>query len=189
METTKSLFVSAMKAGLIIGVISIVIFLFMYIAGIQPIGFMLPILILLLSIAISVAFLVIFLKKFRSEIGGFISFKDAFLYGLIALGLSVILYQFFNFVFIQLVEPEYYKTLMEAQKTWLENYLAGKVSEEQIATELGKIDAKTAEMGSFLTLIKNTVGSLIFMAVIALVVGAIMKKKPNLFDNNTGGVI
>ena len=78
---------------------------------------------------------------------------------------------------------------MEAQKSWMENYLVGKMPEEQISEQLDKIDAQAAKMGSFSTLLKNTLGSLVFGGIIALIVGAIMKKNPDVFDNNSGGVI
>ena len=88
-----------------------------------------------------------------------------------------------------LVEPEYYKHIMDAQKAWMETYLAGKMPEEQIAQQLDKLDAQAAKMGTFSTLLKNLLGSMVVSAIIALIVGAVMKKKPEMFDNNSGGVI
>jgi hypothetical protein len=189
METKNSLFISALKSGLIIGAVSIVIFLLMYVADIKPVGIMLPILILLISIAISIIVLVVLFKKYRTSIGGFISFRDAFLYSFIALALSVVIYQIFNYLFVLLVDPEYYKSIMEAQKTYMENYLTGKMSEEQIAQQLDSMDQKFAKMGTFSSLLQNILGSVIFSGVIALILGAIMKKKADLFENNAGGAI
>jgi hypothetical protein len=189
MEPKNSLFSSALKSGLIIGVVSIVVFIIMYVADIKPVGIMLPLLILFLTIAISIVVLVVLLRKYKTEIGGFISFRDAFLYCFIALSVSIIISQVFNYIFIQLIEPEYYKNIMDAQKSWMENYLAGKMPEEQITEQLDKIDAQAAKMGSFSTLLKNTLGSIVFGGIIALIVGAIMKKKPDVFDNASGGVI
>jgi len=189
METKNSLFSSALKTGLIIGVISIALFLIMYVADIKPVGIMMPIVILLLSLAISIIVLVIYLKKYRTSIDGFISFRDAFLYSLIAFTVSVIIYQFFTYIFILLVDPEYYKNIMEAQKTWMENYLTGKVSDEQMSDTLDKIDKQAAEMGSISTALKNLLSSVVVGGIISLIVGAIMKKKPEMFDNASGGVI
>jgi len=121
METKNSLFISALKTGLIIGVVSIVVFIIMYVADIKPVGIVMPLLILVLSIALSIIVLVVLFKKYRTETGGFISFRDAFLYCFIAFSVSIILSQLFNYLFIQLIEPEYYKNIMEAQKTWMEN--------------------------------------------------------------------
>lgn len=78
---------------------------------------------------------------------------------------------------------------MEAQKTWMENYLAGKMSEEQITQQLDKLDEQASKMGTFSAMLKNVLTSSIFGAIIALILGAIMKKNPEVFDNNAGGVI
>lgn len=189
METKNSLFSSALKTGLIIGVVSIVVFLILYVGDIKPVGIMLPILIGLSSIAISIILLVVYFKKYRTSIGGFISFRDTFLYCFIALSVSVILYQFINYFFIMLVDPEYNKNIMDAQKTWMENYLAGKMPDEQIAEQLDKLDEQAAKMGTFSALIKTSLISIIVSGIIALIVGAIMKKKPEMFEENSGGTI
>jgi hypothetical protein len=189
METKNTLFSSALRSGLILGAVSIVAFLIMYVGDIKPVGIFVPIMILLVSMAISIVILVIFLKKYRVSNGGFISFRDAFLYAFIAFAISVILYQVFNFAFIQLIDPEYNKTIMEAQKTWMENYLSGKMSDDQITEQLDKLDEQAAKMGTFSTMLKNTFWSIIVFGIIALIVGAIMKKKPEMFDTTDGGAI
>jgi hypothetical protein len=189
METKNTLFNSALKSGLLIGAVSIVTFLIMYVFDIKPVGLLIPILLLLVSIAISIVILVILLKKYRVSSGGFISFRNAFLFAFLAFAVSVILYQGFNYIFLQLVDPEYNKTIMEAQKTWMEGYLSGKMSDEQIAEQLDKLDEQAAKMGSFSTLLKNTLGSIIVFGIVALIVGAIMKKKPDMFETTDGGAI
>ena len=189
MESKNSLFISALKAGLIIGAVSIVMFLIMYVADIKPVGIMMPIIIMVIGIAISIIILVVLIKKFRTTIGGFISFGDSFLYCFIAFAVSVIVSQLFSYLFVMFIEPEYYKHIMDAQKAWMETYLAGKMPEEKIAEQLDKLDAQAAKMGTSSALLKNLFGSLIVSGIIALIVGAIMKKKPEMFDNTTGGVI
>ncbi len=140
METKNEFFSSALKTGLIIGVVSIFAWIIMYIADIKPVGIMIPMLTGLGMIAISIVILVILFKKYKASIGGFISFKDAFLYCFIALSVSVVLSTLITYLFIALIEPDYYKNIMEAQKTWMENYLSGKMSEEQLAEALDKFD-------------------------------------------------
>lgn len=189
MKTNNTLFISALKSGLIIGAVSIVLFFLMYVADIKPVGLMSPILIGLGSIALSIVLLVVLFKKFRTSIGGLISFRDAFLYCFIALSVSVILSSIITNLFIFLIEPDYYKNIMEAQKTWMEGYLSGKMSDEKIAESLEKIDEQAANMGSMKYILKNMLFSIIGSGVIALIVAAIMKKNPNVFDNASGGVI
>jgi len=190
MESKNTLFSSALKSGLIIGVVSIVVFIIMYVADIKPVGIMMPILIMIVSLAISITILVFLFKKYRTLLGGFISFRDAFLYCLIALVIGLLVSTIFTFLFIHFIEPDYYKNIMDAQKVWMENYLSGKgLSEEQMAQTLDKIDEQAASMGSISSTLKNLLGGVIVSGIIALIVGAIMKKKPDVFDNASGGVI
>jgi len=189
MEPKNSLFNSALKSGLILGGVSVVLLILMYIADIRPVGIMMPIIILLLSIAVSIIILVVLFKKYRTGNGGFISFRDAFLYSFIALATSVIIYQLFSYLFVMVVAPDYYKNLMEAQKAWMENYLAGKMPEEKIVEQLDKIDAQAAKMNSVSTLMKNLLGSIIGSAILAIILGAILKKNPDVFDDKAGGTI
>ena len=190
MEPKNSLFSSAVKSGLIIGVVSIVLFIIMYVADIKPVGIMTPVMMLLVGLAINIAIIVVFLKKYRTEVRGLISFRDAFLYCLIALVTSTLVSTIFTLLFIQFVEPNYYKNIMDAQKTWMENYLSGKgLSEEQMAQTMDKIDEQAAKMGSLSSSLKNLLSGVIVDGIIALIVGAIMKKNPAIFDNASGGVI
>ena len=189
METNKSLYGSSLKTGLIIGAVSIVVFLISYVLDIKPVGFMKPLLILFIGITINIVLLVILFKKYRTETGGFISFKNAFIYCFIAFGIAVLVSQLFSYLFVQIIEPEYYKNIMEAQRTFMENYLTGKIPDEQIAEQLDKMDEKMAEIGSISTLLKNTLGSIVFGGIVALIVAAIMKKKPEMFETTDGGAI
>ena len=189
METKNSLFISSLKSGLIIGVVSIVVFIVMYVADIKPVGIIMPFVIMIIAVAINIAILVVLLKKYRTEIGGFISFRNAFLYCFIALVTSAVISTIFTLLFIQFIEPEYYKNIMEAQKAYMENYLSGKMSEEQIAQSLDKMDAQMAKMGSVSSTLKGLLGNIVVGGIVALIVGAIMKKNPDVFDNKAGGVI
>jgi len=189
METKNSMFNSALKSGLIIGAVSIVIFIIMYVADYKPVGIMMPIVIMLIGLAINIVMLVILFKNYRTQIGGFISFRDAFLYCFITLAIATLVSTIFTLLFIQFIEPNYYKSIMEAQKAYMENYLSGKVSEEQMAQTLDKLDEQAAKMTAFSSFIKSLIGGVIFDGIIALIVGAIMKKNPDVFDNASGGVI
>lgn len=189
METKKSVFNPAIMAGLIIGAVSIVFFIVLYIGGIMPVGIMKPILLGLLGFAISIILLVVYLKKYRTEIGGFITFSDAFLFGFIALVVSAVLSALFSYLFNQFFDPDYTRSIIEAQKDYMENYLSGKVPDEKIQESLDKIDE-----GMNKSLIKQSLRSLlvgtIFALIVSLIVGAILKRKPGVFDDQTnGGVI
>lgn len=189
METKKVLINSALKTGLIIGVVSIVVFLFEYVADIKPVGIMMPIMIMVIGIAINITVLVVLFKKFRTQIGGFISFSNAFLYCFLAMVIATVISSLFTLLFLQLVDPDYLKNIMEAQKAYMENYLAGKMSEEQLATTLDGIDQEAAKMTPVSQTIKSLIAGVIFGGIISLILGAILQKKSGLFQDNTGGTI
>ena len=189
MENKNVLLNESVKAGLIIGAVGIFVFLIEYVADFKPVGIVRPMLMMLIALGITITMLVIYLKKYRAALGGFISFRDAFLFSLITLVVSGIMYTLFTFLFMQLFDPEYMKNMMQAQKDWMETYLSGKMPEDKIQEQLDKIElqmSKPALIQSLTSLGYTTV----FSAIAALIVGAIMKKKPNVFDDGaSGGVI
>ncbi len=190
METRKELFLSALKAGFIIAAVGIVLFVVEYVADIKPVGLMKPILMMLFGLAVNITLLVIFLKQYRTKIGGFISFGDAFLYCFTTLAVAALISTLFTFIFMKFFDPMYMKNIMEAQKGWMENYLAGKMPEDKIAEQLAKLDEQAEKATTIVQNVKNIGIGLIFGAIISLIVGAIMKKNPDVFDNSTtGGVI
>jgi hypothetical protein len=81
------------------------------------------------------------------------------------------------------------KNMMDAQKTYWENYLEGKASEQQIADTLAKLDEQAKNATSILQNLKSFGIVLIVGGIISLIVGAIMKKTPEMFDKTSGGVI
>ena len=183
MEAKNSLFISVVKAGLIIGAVSIVVFIIEYIAGITPIGLVKPFIIMLIGLAITIAVLVVLFKQYRASIGGIISFRNAFLYCFIAMVTATVLSGIFTFLFIQFFDPEYIKNIMEKQKDFMENYLSGKMSDEQIAATLDKMDQKAASMTPIKQFTQSLIYGVISGGIIAAIVGAIMKKKPEMFEN------
>jgi hypothetical protein len=190
MESTKPLFPSAIKAGVYLAIAGIVLFILEYVADIKPVGIMKPILLMLLSFAIMIALLVFFLKKYRTEIGGLITFGNAFLFCFIAFVTSTIISTAFTYVFMNYFDPLYMQHVMQAQKEFMENYLQGKVSEEQLTKTMEQIDLQAAKANTLLQTIKNMSFGLIFGLIISLIVSAIMKKNPSIFDTTgTGGVI
>ncbi|MFH1118732.1 MAG: DUF4199 domain-containing protein [Bacteroidota bacterium] len=182
MGTKNYLISPALKAGFIIGSVGISLFMIQYIGGIKPVGIMKPILLMLLGFSVSIILLVVYIKKHRNDNNGFITFGDAFLFGFIALLVSAFISSLFNYLFNQIFDPEYTRSIIEAQKDYMENYLSGKISEEQIQESLDKIDE-----GMNKSVLKQSINSLIggsvFALIVSLIVGAIMKRKQSLFDN------
>jgi uncharacterized membrane protein YoaK (UPF0700 family) len=188
MENKNVLFTSAFKGGLIIAAIGIVIFLVEYAADIMPIGILKPLLIMLFSLAVSIIVLVILVKNFRKKQDGVLTFKDAFLFCLIAMLTSAIIGSLFSYLFMQFFDPHYMTRIMEAQRNWMENYLTGKVSDQQLTDTLNKMDEKMKNTSILKQTMTGMIWNVVFSAIIALIVGAAMKKNPNVFEEK-GGVI
>jgi hypothetical protein len=190
MESTKPMLPAALKAGVYLAIAGIIIFIIEYVADIKPVGILRPIIIMLVSFAIIITMLVFLLKKYRTDIGGYISFGNAFLFCLLAFVASTILSTAFTYLFMNYFDPMYMQHVMQAQKDFMENYLSGKVSDEQLAKTLQQIDEQAAKANSLMQTIKQMSFGLIFGVIISLILGAIMKRNPALFDNSsTGGVI
>ncbi|NVO18325.1 MAG: DUF4199 domain-containing protein [Bacteroidetes bacterium] len=190
METSKPMFPAALKAGGYLAIIGIVLFIIQYVAGIEMVGIWKPILLMLLNFGIIITVLVFLLKSYRTSTGGLISFGQAFLFCFIAFFASSIISTIFTYVFNNYFDPGYMKHMLEAQKDYMENYLSGKVSDTQLQETLNKIDKQAADANSIFATIKNMGIGLIFGAVASLIIGAIMKKNPSVFDNSApGGVI
>ena len=114
METRKELYTSAVKAGLVIAAIGILWFIIQYILDIKPVGLVKPILLGLFALALNIVILVFYLKKFRTQAGGTISFGNAFLFSFVALACAAIISTAFTYLFIQFFDPMYMKNIMEA---------------------------------------------------------------------------
>lgn len=183
MNNKKQLFISSAKTGLLIGAGLILISLILYIAGVLPVGILKPILLVVLNIAVCVVVLVISLKKVRTAAGGILTFGDAFLYGLVALLTGFIVSTVYSYVFNEFFDPAYMKNILEAQKDWMEGYLQGKMSDEQIQEQLDAMDAQM-DLSFAAKYLRPLRIYLVFAAIVSLIIAAAMKKNPSVFEGN-----
>jgi hypothetical protein len=183
METTPSLQKTAITTGLYISVASIVWFLIQYIFGIAPVGFIKPILLGLSGFAISIVILVVMLKRFRNDTGGYITFGNAFIFSLIALVVSTLISGLFNFIFLKYFDPDHVKTLLEAQMIWMEDFMVrNNLPDDQIDKALDGIAKQMEDSNSLKQVLKSLGIGVIVSAIIALIIAAIMKKNRSIFD-------
>lgn len=182
MNTYKPLINSSVIAGFYIGLATILIFLIQYSLDIMPVGLLKPILLWLIGFAITITILIITLKNFRNEQGGFITFLNAFLFSVIALVCAAFLSSFFTYVFIEFFEPDYIRNIMEAQLVWTENFMMRQgVADEQIDKTISKIIEQMEDATAFSQAFGSFHWRVVVNVVIALVFAAIMKKTPDIF--------
>ena len=171
MENQKSSATSVMlNYGLILGFVSILIAVINFAFGdvYKPHW-----IISVIGIAVSIAVIVMGLKKVKEDNGGYLKLGEALKTGLGIALISGIVYTVYLFVFTSYIEPEFYANMAKVQEaTILEKY--PNMSDEQL-------EASKEMAGKFLgpgvTAAMTLAGSLFFGFIISLIAGLIMQKK------------
>lgn len=167
---------NAIKHGLILGAITIVITLAIYAIDYTM---MVSLKFALFSFLIFLGYGIYAGISFRKEIGGFISFKNAFLHGFILFALSALISTIFNILLYTVIDPELGQKLTDVSVVNAEEMMRnfGIPEGEQMDQAIEK--ARTDAAGRFTVggLALGYVWALIGCAVFALITGAIVKKK------------
>lgn len=175
-ETTEksTLMNNAVKHGVILSAISIVLTLAYYVIDYT----------LLASIKIALLSLVIFLGYgiyagigYRKEIGGFISFKNAFIHGFVIFALSAFISTGFNILLHTVIDPELGSKLTDVTVANTEEMMRSfGMPEDKMDEALEKARTDSAERYTVGGLALGYVFAVIFCAIFALISGAIVKK-------------
>jgi hypothetical protein len=184
MEKKPSIIQFTMTYGAILGIVSIIFSLFLYMAGIMPYNLKRIILIGLISLIIMIAFLVVGTKAYRDKVlGGTITYWNAVLVGMLIIVFSTILGSFYNLIFNLFIDPEYTDKVIEASKSWWYDYLnnmgAPDASIEDTMNRLDRQQANSTPMKSFFQSIYT---SIIFGLILSLITSAFIKKNPKPFS-------
>lgn len=187
MEPTQTnLLKSTATYGAILGAIVVVYSVILYALNIMPVGFLVPILLFLLSI--SIYFFLIFwgTKKIRNEIlGGNMTYGQGLQIGVLIALFAAIITAFYSYLQNAIIDPEYIGRVMNAQKDWLTQFMASKgLPEDQIDKALAGIDDKMKETNHIKTFFSSIFISTILGFIISLITAGILKKQPGLFDDN-----
>lgn len=136
----------------------------------------------LTTLAINIALMVIPVTSRRKELGGFISFGNAFVICFLVLAGSALLQSVFTYILYNLVDPELSEFIkekaIETATSMMEKFGAPQESIDKAIEEMQNENfAQTpARIG------KQFFFGLLFGAVIALIVAAILKKNPKVPD-------
>jgi hypothetical protein len=182
-ETNSSFLKNALNGGLILGLIQVIYSVILYILDIMPIGFKMMGIMLVISLAIYFVVILYTTKSYRNNVlGGYISFGQAFLFGLLVAVFAAILVAIYNYIFYSWIDPEYAGKVVSASKEWTENFMVSKgVSESQISDAMDKIDEKGV-VTPLKTMRQALVGGAIFGAIVSLITGAIAKKNKDIIE-------
>jgi Protein of unknown function (DUF4199) len=130
--------------------------------------------VLLVAIAMTVTFGVLTIREHRTNLGGFIDFKQAFLVCFVAFLISGLISSVFSFVYNTYINPSFMEGMKESMITMFDD--AGVPDEARADALKGIDDAKTIG-GTVLSFLKGTILSTIIAAIMA----AIMKKERPMF--------
>lgn len=163
----------AIKWGGILGLVSIIITLIVYIIDIT----------LLAKSAVGIIIFVVYLaaliyagRDYRSKLGGYMSFGKAFIHAFVVLVVAGFIGAVFNYLLFNVIDPDIVPVLVEAQ---MENAMKA-MEAFGGASNTEMIDGMADGIREGYTLTGQAMGflwSLIVYAIGALIVGAINQKK------------
>ena len=164
----------AIKSGLMVGVISIVLTLLIYIVNPAFLVSMWMLLFFLIFIALVSYFGI----QHRNEIGGYMTFGKAWVYSMQLLVVAGIVGTIFNILLYNIIDPELPTMLadqsVENAESMMRNF---GMPEDQMDEALEKTRTDTLDRMTVVGLIKSFAWGLIFYAILSLITGAIIKKK------------
>jgi hypothetical protein len=181
MEKKSSLLQLTMTYGAILGIISVIFSLILYIAGYMPYNFKRIILVGLISLALMIVFVVAGTKAYRDKVlGGTISYGQALLAGLLIVVFSTVIGSFYTLIFNLYIDPEYLNKVMDASKDWTYEFMNNMgTPDAQIEDAMEKIERQQANSTPLKTFFQSLYTSAIFGFVLSLITSAFIKKSPN----------
>lgn len=171
----------ALKAGLIWGLVAVIMIVLIYIIDITLLG----------DWKFSIGMLVIGIgyssymgRKFRDEeTDGFISFKHSFFYSFVLFFISSLISASFMILLYEVIDPDVKKILADQAIENAEKMLRSfGTPEEAIEKAMEDMEYKMTDQFSGMGIIKNSYVYIISSAIMGLIAGAIIKKKKPDFE-------
>lgn len=128
--------------------------------------------VMVIGILVTIAVIVMGIKKVKESKNGFLSLGDALKTGLGIALIAGVISVIYTFIFTNYIEPEYFERMAEVQQQkMLEQY--PNMSDEQIENAM-EMTKKMSGIG--MTAAVSLIGSLFIGFIISLIAGLIMKK-------------
>lgn len=181
MEKKQSLLQFTLTYGVILGIVSIIFSLIMYIAGYIPYSGKRMLLTGLISLAIIIIFVSRGMKTYRDKmLDGNISYGQAFLVGFLIVFFSSILAGIYGLIFNTIIDPDYMNRVMEATKNWTYDMMNNMgAPDANIEETMDKIEKQQANATPVKQFFQGILMSTIFGTIISLIVAAFTKKTLN----------
>ena len=173
-----SLINHAVKNGVILGVVSILLVVIVYVVDL---AFLATLKFLGIMLVLGLGYVVYAGINYRNEIGGYLSYGKAFMHGFILLAVSGLLGTAFNILLYHVVDPELPTKLTEAIIRNTEEMMAGFGAPQGTIDQT--IDGLRVEMpGNFSIsgLLYGYVKAMIWYCIIALITSLIVRKNESI---------
>ena len=171
----------ALRTGLILGIISILLSVTVYVID--------TLLVIkwwfgLVALLLSLGFVIYYGLQFRNESGGFVSFKISYGYSMLTFVVSGLIGTVFNILLYNFIDPDLPEIISEAIIEQTAQMMEGfGASQEMIDKAIEEADT-TSNFTTF-GQIKSFGFALIVYAVMSLITGAIIKRKKPEFSDLT----
>lgn len=181
MEEQQTPFQAAIKPGLIMGLVALAV---TYIAYFIDSSLLASAWFALVALVIFFGLIIYFGKQYREEIGGFMSFGVAFNFSFIAILISGIVTLIGQILLYHVIDPTLPQVLaditFENSLKMMESF--GQDPDALPPSALDEIRISTASSFTLTGQLKNFGFALIFYAIIALILAAILKKRDKSLD-------
>ena len=171
-----------LSSGLIIGFTAIVISAVCYFMGVNAMvsGYN-----ILITVVAYVGLLLFFGFRYRAENGGYLSFKEAFVFIFFTSVIATVISGLFTILLIHVINPGLEQSLQDAiiQKSisWMQYFGA---PQEKIDQSIAQMQSEPGKF-TVASQLKGIVLNFITLAILALILGAIIKKTRPPFTNVT----
>lgn len=179
METTNTPSQAAIKAGVVTGLLLTVINYLCYFVNYELLasgwlGF--------LSLVLYCGLIIFFGSQYRKELGGFMNFGTAFQFAFISLFIMLVITTIGNMLLFLVLDPglgaRMADLIMENTLNMMDSFGAGELPADQMdEMNKGFVEGYTAW-----GMVKGAGFMLLFYAILALILGAIIKKKDKSLD-------
>lgn len=184
-NSNKTMIQSTMEKGVIFGIALILMNLVLYFFNIKAFSFLGMAMMLLVQLLIYFFLIYYYTKKYKeNNLEGYISFNQAFLYGLLLMFFSAIILSFFLFILNKFIDPDMAKKNIEQAKEWATTFMQNHgIAEDKIDDAIKKFDSNGIPSPMQIA-INNIFTSLFLGLILSLISAAILKKPANPFDQS-----
>ncbi len=121
--------------------------------------------------------------KRRKELGGYITFKDAFQTIFVAILIGELIYFVFNFIYLKYVDPNYYDKFYNAMEQFMQKNIKDETKlDEQLNNLKEQLDTQKTKGGTIKGIALSYLISVAVSGIIGMIVSLIIRKNPPIFN-------